>query len=421
MPRSLRLLAAIAVLALARPARATNGMRLTGFGPVQNAMGGVGVGATLDSGAIATNPAGLTELDRRLDASVSWFHPEVSYSATGVQGPGLPPFVLNQGAKLDSSRDRFIIPNVGAVVPLGAGLTAGIGVFSVAGLGTRYGANLYGGPSSDQYQMLRLAPALAYQVNDVFSMGVTLNAMWAQLQYDVASGAPFGQAPHDTASSYGVGATFGVKITPVKALTLGVAYETRSRFRDFSFDVPAGTRLTPLGPVPFPGGKDKLQFDQPAVATAGLACRVVAPLLLAVEIEWINWSDTFGHKLPRYTSDTTQTGSLPLDTSWRDQAVYKIGAEVALASILKVRAGFNHGKTPLAAGRAVENILLPAVTEDHFTVGLGLKVTEAVSLELAGTYAPKAKISGSNLDQGIVAYETAMTQYAVDAGVAWRF
>jgi long-chain fatty acid transport protein len=417
MPRGLRLLTAFAAMTLALSARATNGMRLTGFGPVQSAMGGVGVGATLDAGAIVTNPAGLSELDRRLDASVSWFRPKVDYSATGA----LPIFVVNPGTKLESSRDSFFIPNLGIVVPLGAGLTTGIGVFSVAGLGTEYAANLYSSVSSDKYQMLRVAPAIAYKANDVLSVGVTLNAMWAQLQYDIASGAPFNQAPHDTASSYGIGATIGIKVTPVRQLNIGVAYETRSWFQDFSFDVPADTRLTPLGPVGFPGGKDKLQFDQPAVATAGVAYRPVAPVLLALEVEWINWSDTFGHKLPRYTSDTTVTGSLPLDTSWRDQLVFKIGAEVALAPTLKLRAGFNHGKTPLDAGRAVENILLPAVTEDHFTIGAGWQATDALSVNVAGTYSPRARVSGANLTQGIVAYETSMTQYAVDLGIAWRF
>jgi long-chain fatty acid transport protein len=414
---ALRLVTAGVALVAAFPAAATNGMRLIGFTPVQDAMGGVGVGATLDAGAIATNPAGMAELARRLDASVSWFRPKVEYPATGT----LPIFVATPGTSLESSRDSFVIPNLGVVVPLGAGVTAGFGVFSVAGLGTEYAASLYSSVSSDKYQMIRLAPAVAYKVNDLLSVGVTVNAMWAQLQYDVASGAPFGQAPHDNASSFGVGATVGVKVTPLRDLTVGLAYETRSWFQDFSFHVPAGTRLTPAGPVAFSGGTDTLQFDQPAVATAGVAYRVVAPLLLAIELEWINWSDTFGHNLPKYTSDITQTGSLPLNTHWGDQLVYKIGAEVAASRAVKVRAGFNHGKMPLDASRAVENILLPAVTENHFTLGLGWDATASLSVNLAGMYSPRAKLSGSNLDQGIVAYETSMEQYAIELGGSWRF
>jgi hypothetical protein len=46
--RTAMLLAALAAIAPGA-ARATNGMRMIGFGAVQDSMGGVGVGATLDA------------------------------------------------------------------------------------------------------------------------------------------------------------------------------------------------------------------------------------------------------------------------------------------------------------------------------------------------------------------------------------
>jgi long-chain fatty acid transport protein len=56
MTRSLRLGIATAALAAAAPAAATNGMRMIGFGPVQNSMGGVSAAAPLDAATIVTNP-----------------------------------------------------------------------------------------------------------------------------------------------------------------------------------------------------------------------------------------------------------------------------------------------------------------------------------------------------------------------------
>ncbi len=47
--------AVLLALAIATPAHATNGMRMIGFGPVQNSMGGVGVGATLDAASVLSN------------------------------------------------------------------------------------------------------------------------------------------------------------------------------------------------------------------------------------------------------------------------------------------------------------------------------------------------------------------------------
>jgi hypothetical protein len=69
-------------------------------------------------------------------------------------------------------------------------------------------------------------------------------------------------AEHETASSFGHGATLGVKVTPVQMLSLGAPPETRSHFRDLSFDVP--------------GGKDELRFDPPQVLTLGVARSVPA-------------------------------------------------------------------------------------------------------------------------------------------------
>jgi long-chain fatty acid transport protein len=410
-----RLLAAFLFAATAMPALATNGMRMIGFSPTQNSMGGVGVGATLDGGSVVTNPAGLPELGRRLDLSITWFQPTVEYTATGV-APGY----ANDGVTYTSDRGGSPIPNLGVVIPLGSGFTAGVGAFGVGGMGVDYATGLYGGVTLTSYQNLRLAPAIAYRANDLFSVGATLNFSWAQMEYDVASG--FGQVPHDTASSFGYGATLGVKVTPTKDLTFGVAYETRSDFQDFEFAIPAHTGMTPGGPFPFPGGTDTLAFDQPAVASVGVAWRAHPSLLLAFDVQWINWSDVMGKGQPRYTNDTSATGAMPFDMSWDDQVIYKIGAELAVTPALKVRAGFDYGKNPLDPSRAFENIAFPAVAESHVTLGLGWDATETLAVNVGGMYSPKVTVTGANpAAQGLAAYQTSMSQYAIDLGLGWRF
>ena len=420
MLRPLRLLAALLLAVAVTPALATNGMRMIGFSPTQNAMGGVGVGATLDSGAVVTNPAGLTELGRRLDLSVTWFKPTVEYTATGA-APGF----ANDGVPYTSDRGGSPVPNLGVVIPLGSGFTAGVGAFGVGGMGVDYKAGLYSGVTLTSYQNLRLAPAIAWKANDLFSAGVTLNASWAQMEYDVASG--FGQVPHKAASSFGYGATLGVKLTPVKDLTFGLAYETRSDFKDFEFTIPSHPVPDGLGgQVTVPGGTDKLAFDQPAVASVGVAWRALPALLLAFDMQWINWSAVMGKNQPRYTNNTQLTGALPFNMSWDDQVVYKFGAEFAAAPTFKVRAGFDFAKNPLDAKRAFENIAFPAVTESHVTLGLGWDATETLAINAGAMYSPKATVSGSNGafppgGQGLTAYSTSMSQYSIDLGLGWKF
>ncbi len=423
-----RLVAVVAVLAAAVPARATNGMRMIGFGPVQGSMGGVGVGATLDASSVASNPAGLTELGGRLDVGATWFKPTVDYQATEAQmPPGFTGAVVAQpGQVIDSRRGGSLIPAVGAAFPVGDSLALGIGLFGVAGMGVNYPSNLYGGPTYTSYMQARLTPGLGWKINDAWSVGVTFNAMLAQMKWDVAAG--FGQQPHDTASSYGYGATFGVKFRPVKSVALGLAYETKSIFQEFKFDVPAHGGVNPatFAPVPFPGGTDRLQFDQPSVTTLGAAWSPIEALLLAADLEWIRWSQTNGKNQPTFNNDTMATGAMPWNMNWEDQMVLKVGAQFQAPRGVKVRVGYNYGKMPLDPDRAFENIAFPAVAEHHFTAGLGWDVG-AWGVNVGGTYAPRATLKGSNGaypamgGQAIASYETRMSQYAVDLGVSYRF
>jgi long-chain fatty acid transport protein len=407
----------IAVMLLgsvASPAFATNGMRVIGFGAVQNSMGGVGVGATLDACSLLSNPAGIVELGERLDVGLGFFNPTVRYGATG----GAPGVIARDGATLDSDRGGSPIPAVGYVRRINDALSAGVGVFGVAGMGVDYAPNLYGSTTLTSYLQGRLTPGVAYAVTEKLSFGVTANVMMAQMKYDVASA--MGQARHDTATSYGIGATVGVRYAPVQALTLGAAYETRSSFQDFSFDVPQ--RPNPFGPGVIPGGTDELSFDQPQVFTVGASVRPVEMLLVAADVQWIDWSDTMGRNLPRYTSDAAATGARPFDMSWSDQWVVKVGAQVTPVKGLELRVGYDYGKMPLDASRAFENMAFPAVTEHHVTAGVGYQVSSALALQVAGMYAPEREISGANLaEQGIQAYSTRMSQLQVDAAATYRF
>ncbi|HET6439455.1 MAG TPA: outer membrane protein transport protein [Anaeromyxobacter sp.] len=409
---------AVAALFAAGPASATNGMRMIGFGPVQGSMGGVGVGATLDGSALVSNPAGIAGLGSRLDVALGYFKPTVSHQATGTptgMSPPYPPSMFtHDGQSVDSRRAGSPIPAIAYIQPLGDRLSAGLGLFAVSGMGVDYPTNIYQSKALTSYLNARLSPGLAYRLSESLSVGLALNVMMAQMEYDVAGNLPpdmGGQARHKTATSWGYGATLGVKFTPVEMLSLGAAYETRSRFQDFTFDVP--------------GGQDRLRFDQPQVATLGAALRPFDPLLLAADLEWINWSATMGQNLPRYSQ--SQPGTMPWNMNWKDQWVVKLGAQVQVSRGLELRAGYNYGKMPLDKARAFENLVFPAVAEQHFTAGGGYSLTNRLAVALTAMYSPRAKISGANPGppqlggQMIDSYSAEMSQFEVDLGASFRF
>ena len=110
------------------------------------------------------------------------------------------------------------------------------------------------------------------------------------------------------------------------------------------------------------------------------------------------------------------------DMNWSDQIVFAIGAEYDLVpDQWKLRAGYNYGKAPLDEARAFENIAFPALVEHHFTAGVGWSPMENLWVNLGGMYAPEVRISGSNMSQAIVDYETTLSEYALDLGISYRF
>jgi long-chain fatty acid transport protein len=397
----------IAMLFASTNAFATNGMRLIGFGPVQNSMGGVSVGLPLDAAAVLTNPAGMSILTGRIDFGASYFKPSVEYKATESAGMG-GMVIGSNGKTINSDRGASPIPAFGLIVPISNDLKFGLGAYGIAGMGVDYASNLYGGITNTSYSQMRFAPGLSYKINDMISVGAALNVMYATMEFNAAGG--FGQQPHMSASSFGYGATLGLLIKPSDILQVGIAYETKSTFQDFSFNTSAGV--------------DKLEFNQPQIATIGLGFKPIAGLLLGFDVQWIRWSETNGNNMPKYTSNAS--GAMAWNLDWEDQIVYKFGIQYTVNPMLSLRAGYNYGKMPLNSNRAFENIAFPAIAEHHFTAGIGINLTKQFTLNLGGMYSPTATLKGSNAGyppagQAISSYETSMSQYSIDMGISYVF
>ncbi len=389
------------------PSYATNGMRMIGFGPVQRSMGGVSVGATLDAASVLTNPAGMSDMGARIDFGASYFTPSVEYKATGA-GPGM---VTIDGETIESDRGASPVPAFGLVVPINDQIKFGLGAYGIAGMGVDYASNLYGNVTYSSYSQMRFAPGVSYKINEMISIGAVANLMYATMEYNAGPDptvppANGPQQAHMGASSFGYGATIGVTVKPIDMITIGLAYETLSKFQDFEFNTDAGA--------------DAMEFNQPQNANLGIAVRPLSGLIIAADVQWINWSATNGKDKPEYT--TNGSGAQSWNLNWDDQIVYKIGIQYAINSMFTLRAGYNYGKMPLDDTRAFENIAFPAIAEQHFTAGIGVRLAEKFVLNIGGMYSPEATLSGANAaNQGIASYETKMSQYSFDMGIAYQF
>ena len=413
------LLFAIALALAAAPAQATNGMRMIGFGASQVGMGGASVALPLDAASVITNPAGMNELGARIDFGASYFSPTVSYQAQEVGQVPHPGMAVGSVAKFDSQRGASPVPAFGLVLPLGESVWFGLGAYGVAGMGVDYAQNLYGGVTYSSYSQMRFAPGLSWKLNEQVSLGLTANVMWAQMGFDAASG--FGQVPHQVASAFGIGGTVGAHYSPVEWFTVGAAYESKSFFQNFTFQIPQHTAADPQTgqPVTIPGGTDSSTFRQPSSFTAGLATNPYKPLMIAFDVAYIRWSETNGENMPTFNPSSS---AMRWNLDWSDQVVFKVGAQYEVTKKVALRVGYNYGKMPLNSARAFENIAFPAIAEHHFTGGVGLSLTDKFTLNLAVMYVPEATLNGANAQQQYIAsYTTKMSQVAFDGGVAYRF
>ncbi len=384
----------ILMLVAVSNAFATNGMRMIGFGPVQDSMGGASTGVNLDAASILTNPAGIQSLGGRVDFGASYFAPTVKTETAS-------------GAEFTSDKKASPVPAFGMIIPLNADMTFGLGAYGVSGMGVDYdlGASS-GGLLYTNYTNMRFAPGISYKVNDMISIGATLNVMYATMEYSMYNPGFGAQIVDMTSSAFGYGGTIGVTVKPVDMLTVGIVYETKSKFQDFKFNQYISTAGT---------ARNTLTFDQPMSATIGFGFKPVTGLVIAFDLQWIRWSETNGNNLPEYTGSAT--GDRSFDMQWDDQIVYKFGLQYNVMPILKIRAGLNYGKMPLSEDNSNAlnaNMFFPAVSEWHYTAGAGVKLGEKLSLELGYMYSPEAKVKSS-------LGETKMSQYSLDMGIAYNF
>ncbi|WP_291314967.1 outer membrane protein transport protein [Desulfuromonas sp.] len=397
-------------------AHATNGDNLIGVGPISRAMGGVGIAAPQDAiSATFANPAAMC---------VGPFCPssEFDFAAT-LFAPTIEAKITIGGNELKAESDKkvYLVPAFGISAPINKKLRLGLSAYGVTGLGVDYRDTEIAGLSAadaTQLMILKVAPSIAYQVNDKLSLGAALHVVNSAL--DLNQGSSF---------NYGIGGQLGILYRLSESLSFGATYISPINVDHQNvYNLDEVTRQST--------DMDDFKLEAPQTFGLGLAFEPNADLLLELDTKWLNWSDANGYDV----------------MDWDDQLVLALGAQLKPADKLTLRLGYNYaenqinehhgfdgagntevqGKNVLTYGfESLRVIGFPAVAEHHATVGLGYDITPALSLNFGYMHAFESTLKGSGTipipqsDGSVVVapveMESRLSEDAVDFSLAWRF
>ena len=385
--RWLQIALAVAGIAIASPALATNGYFQIGYGAKSTGMAGAAVANPQDTLAAAANPAGMARVDEGFDVGLRLFSPERE-STLDCTGVGL----CTQATSSQSDATLFFIPDGGYLRRINEKMTVGVSLYGNGGMNTTYDTNLYaeagamamGAPPGagtaafgelgvDLAQFM-IAPTFTYDVNEDHSLGIS--PVIAVQRFSAKGLGPFAGLSSDptmltnngTDWSYGLGVRIGWLGEVARGIKLGATYASKTYM----------TKLEEYSGLFADGGS----FDIPANAALGIAFEPTEKLTIAADVQRIFYGDvdsianagpTMAEIGGAVSADRRLGASNGIGFGWEDTWNFKLGLMYDLTNDWTLRAGYNHGESPIPDSEVLINILAPGVVEDHVTLGFSYR------------------------------------------------
>ncbi|HYE01310.1 MAG TPA: outer membrane protein transport protein [Alphaproteobacteria bacterium] len=388
------------VAALLSTALAAAGAQASGFNLREQSAAGValstaGAGVEASAAGQFTNPAtlGLIGRPNQIQAGGSAYalHSEFQNAGT-TQGP------VPVGGPNASTDPVLAAPFGYYARDLGNGLHAGLGLYSMFGLTTDYDSNWVG-----RYQALKsrlttfdIAPSVAYEVNDAFTVGAALVARYSDANLTSAIntgglltgvlGAGANQAfdtrAKVTGDDWGFGYKLGLTWKPQPATVLGLSYisQVHSTLKgDVGFDY-ARTGVPALDAgirAALPAGGVTAEVTYPEQVSLSGSHKVNERLTLLGDVTWTNWSRFDELRVVRSGGTTLSLTRENWDDVWR----VAVGATYDVTPALQLRLGASYDGDPIPDAEHV-TARLPDGARYWLSAGIGYAVTDSLQLNL---------------------------------------
>ena len=401
MKRSLTLiLVATAMLILAAGPAMAGAFRIPEAGATAMGQGNAFVGQADNPSAVHFNPAAITGLEGiQIQAGVTIVTPDIEFDGESAKDMTFyPPFVFYSNQISDS--DWFI----------------GFGVNAPFGLSTEWEDNVsFNNPlafpvpwvTETTLEIAKIAPVVAWRVNDQFSLG------FGPEYYDVQKviyngGVTAGATTFFAYSMEGDGDGLGYVLS-------GLYQATDSLRVGFTWHSGVTTKLTgdavnlPTAGAPFTG-KASLDLNLPDTMALGFHYVISDAFTVNLDLDQTMWSDY--DKLVFKDGSTTL---LSIDKNYDDVLAIRVGGQYKLNDKWTLRAGFHTEPTPVI--EETFDPRLPDSDATSITVGAGYDVgSYAINFAYMALSKDDRTVSGSSMPPLFDGeYKSSVDLIAIDA------
>lgn len=416
-------------IAATTAASATDSYMQTATGAREKGLAGAGVANSTDATAASLNPAGLTNVGTQITTSTSFLNLRGGFNSTGTGG------AVADG-KHASERDWLVIPNFAANWRVNWGFADAVAltVYGNGGVSTQYadmvtptcnsplggalaaGSGVYcRGPLSVAMQQNFISLALAKKVAPGISIGVapilarqTVEVNGVSLFSGLGSIDANNFSNRGTDAAWGGGVRAGIEWQAAPGVKLGIA--GNSRVYMSKFDKYRGLFA------------EQGSIDAPPTMQVGLAYDVSRDLTLMLDYKriWFSSVAAIGNPSDNWPTHNFGSNSGP-GFGVQDLNIYKVALEWRANRHLTLRGGYSYNNAPILSRDADLSLMTLGQVQHHFASGLKVALTDAIDLEFAAMYAPRATVTGTELGNTNRNVSVDMSEFEFTVGAVYRF
>lgn len=339
-----------------------------------------GEAAIADNAAVlARNPAAMTTFDKMaVSVSGTYIKPDVD-----VDGSISTPLGKVSASESGIAPSAFV-PASYFIQPLNDKWAWGIGLFSNYGLSTEYSKTFPAGAGAGDTELLTLNinPNIAYRINEQFSIGAGINAVYGAAElnrYAGLLGPALGQKS-DTRIAHLKGDTWGF------GWNVGTLYEINKDHRfaltyrsqvDMSFDgdfqgLTSGNRTV----------DGNLKLDLPAQAEFAGYHRLNEQFAVHYSVNWTDWSAF--QELKATSSQCAGGVCLQKDEKFKDSTRYSIGGTWYINPAWEARLGFAYDNSPIEP--EYRSLSIPDSDRVWYSAGATYHINPDMSVDFGMAY-----------------------------------